>query len=280
MKDSKGFSSQLSYAGDDAQAAKELLKNLGRTDQYSTGIVGLDRYLFGGYGSREMWDIILIHGPYGSGKSTFALSLLASPIKQGHKVGIMALEDDTRTLDKRLAIALDDLTFSTAAFTQHAVRKLPPSSLDSDWTLDDLATEIEKWFTDKTYGVDIILLDHLQMAFDYAEIDKTIGEYNSQKRFMNRLNRIMKRTSNKTLILVAQQNAEGLLAGSRAIRYAGSTMLKLDWLKNGDKNIRTLLLEKTRETPQRDYVYMLELRNQRFYASPIQPNAAKEGPKF
>jgi KaiC/GvpD/RAD55 family RecA-like ATPase len=275
QSDSTGFSHEVVYAADLIEDAKKLMKNVGRTDRYSTGLLGLDHYLHGGYGIKDMWEIILLHGSYGSGKSTFAINLLADPIKTGVRVGIMALEDDPRVVVKRLAIALNDIELSQEPLASRRIRLLPPEPKDKGWSLSDLAKEIELWFTDPVYGVEIIVLDHLQFAFDFAEYDGKRGEWGRQAKFMQQVNGIMRRT-NKTLILVSQQNADGNLAGSRAIRYAGSTMLKFERVV-GDPNQRAVFLEKTRETAPRDYACVLEFRNQKFYDVPLgeQPSGAR-----
>src|SRR5688572_3805725 len=107
-KKTQGFSKRVVYAKDYIELALKAKETFGRTDRHSTGVRALDDYLFGGYGRRDNWEILVLHGPYGLGKSTIALNFLAAPILAGAKVGIMALEDDPATVVLRLGMALND----------------------------------------------------------------------------------------------------------------------------------------------------------------------------
>ena len=71
------------------------------------------------------------------------------------------------------------------------VHFMPQEDLVKSWNLDDLLNLIESWFVER--GLDVILLDHLQFAFEGAESIKGENEYASQRVFMQKLNQLMKR---------------------------------------------------------------------------------------
>lgn len=275
MADKKhGFSKRLVYAHDYLDAALEAKKHFGVTDRHSTGLRDLDEYLFGGYGRQDNWEILVLHGPYGLGKSTIAVNFLAAPILAGTNVGIMALEDDPTTVVLRLGMALNDEKLVGNAIKSKHIRLLPEESLERNWTLDELLKEIEDWFTDPKNGVDIILLDHLQFAFDAADLQHERSEWAAQSVFMRNLNSLMKRV-NKTIILVSQQNRAGDVAGSIGIPRGATKMIGIGRIK-GESIKRTLRLDKTRNTPERDAVFVVELVNSRIYTSEDQPGEVKK----
>jgi KaiC/GvpD/RAD55 family RecA-like ATPase len=63
----------------------------------------LDDYLKGGYGRRDGYEIVLLYGPTGVGKSTVALNFLAAPIRDGTKIGLLVLEDDMADVSNRFS---------------------------------------------------------------------------------------------------------------------------------------------------------------------------------
>src|SRR5688572_3530420 len=124
------FSNRIVYAREYIDEARKAQKNWGKTNRYSTGLAGLDEYLYGGYGKHDSWEIIVVHGTYGVGKSTIALNFLADPIRKGVKVGIMALEDDPGEMVMRLALVLDDPKLTGDLITSDQIRLMPQESME------------------------------------------------------------------------------------------------------------------------------------------------------
>ena len=93
--------------------ADEMAEYFGITNRYSAGCLSLDQYLGGGYGRRgDGYEIVLLYGASGRGKSIFGLNMMLDPIIKGERVGLMILEDDPADVVNRLRVmtngAIDD----------------------------------------------------------------------------------------------------------------------------------------------------------------------------
>jgi len=256
-----GLSRQEVYIGDFFEQAQVLKDSWGRTDLYSTGLPFLDAKLHGGYGRKNGYEIVLLYGPTGIGKSTVALNFVAPAIKKGVKVGLLVLEDDMADVSNRMSHIL-----STAEYLQmnkmNNVRCMPEDELETSWTLQDLLQYIEDWFND---GVELILVDHLQFAFENADAIKGENEYIAQRVFMQKLNQLMKRTK-KTIILISHVNkaagAKGMdkIVGSGSIAQAATKVIEISEDKAISDNIK-LDLRKSRFTKRIGYPIDIRMVN-------------------
>lgn len=272
----KPFSKELVFASDFIAQAKKVKETYGTTDRHQTGLPELDKYLFGGYGREDNWEIVVLHGGYKVGKSTIGLNMLVGAIKAGTKVGIFALEDDLPNVTYRLALALDDPGMQSKWLSN--VRYLPRKTYGRNrWTLQEALEEIENWFTDPIHGVEIILLDHINFLFDAAESNHDYGQWAAQNTFMHDLNDVMDKVK-KTIIIVSQQNREKQIAGSIGIPRAASKLIGVSPIEGEGK--LAIQLEPSRHTPKRDYVFVAEVRNGRIYASREQPSVSKRTKEF
>lgn len=223
------FTKQLVYIGDFYEDAMELKKTYGKTNLFSTGHPDLDLYLGGGFGRPGGYEIVLLYGPTGVGKSTVALNMLAPAIVEGVKVGLLVLEDDMADVSLRFAEIIEQPAYD-AMNQRNSVRCLPKEALTKSWKLNDLLEYIEAWFVDEK--IDLILLDHLQFVFESAESIRGENEYIAQRIFMQKLNQLMKRTK-KTIILVSHINkangAKGMdrVVGSGAITQAATKVISI-----------------------------------------------------
>jgi predicted ATP-dependent serine protease len=258
-----GLSKQVVYIGDFYEKAQAIKNSWGRTELYSTGHSVLDNYFEGGFGRQDGYEIVLFYGPTGVGKSTVALNFLAPAIRNGVKVGLLVLEDDMADVSNRFSEI-----FTGKEYIQmnkaNTVRCLPEDELTKSWNLDDLLKYIEDWFDS---GIEIILLDHLQFAFENAEAIKGENEYIAQRIFMRKLNFLMKRTK-KTILLVSHVNkmagAKGMnqIVGSSAISQAATKVISVLEAKGVDDTIR-LELQKSRFTRKPGHDYAMKLNNSR-----------------
>jgi len=252
-----GLSKQISVIGDFYEKAMEINKTWGRTDLYSTGQDVLDKYFAGGFGRKNGYEIVLLYGPTGVGKSTVALNFLAPAIRNGTKVGLLVLEDDMADVSNRLAQILTPSEYR-AMNSGDTVWCLPEGELTKSWSLDDLLKYIQDWFD---AGIELILLDHLQFAFENAEMAKQENEYIAQRVFMQKLNQLMKQNK-KTIILVSHVNkkagAKGMdqIVGSSAISQAATKVISVSEEKNVDDTIR-LQLQKSRFTKKPNFHYCM-----------------------
>lgn len=265
------ISKEVKYLDDFVEEAKISRLSFGVTDRYSTGLPSLDIYLGGGFGRQNGYEIILIYGPTGIGKSAVALNFLADAARRNVRIGIMALEDSPTDVLNRFEFILTDQYDQVTS--QRVLRTLSEDALDKEWSLEELAKEIESWFTDQSYGVDLILLDHLQFAFEGAEQIKGENEWIAQRRFMKRVNQLTKKT-NKTLILVShvsKMNGRNVglnkIAGSSGI--AGASTKAIEVSRKGDQI--DLLLDKSRFTPRRYKPHTLVMNKVRLEELPSGP---------
>lgn len=256
------------FIGDFAEEAQELRKTYGLTDKFTTGHAVLDRYLHGdenkynnyrgGFGRKNGYEIMLLYGPTGIGKSTVALNFLAPAITRGVKVGLLILEDDMADASVRLSFILTEREYATMNSEQN-VRCLPKGALVKRWKLADLLEYIEDWFVNQ--GVEIILLDHLQFAFEGAESVKGENEWASQRVFMQALNEVVKRLK-KTIILVSHINkgmGKGMdkVQGSGALAQAGTKVIEVT--KDEDSGDTVIRMRKSRFTPTPNFGYHMKL---------------------
>lgn len=249
---------QIKYIGDFADEAAKRHSSWGSTRLYSTGISGLDTYLGGGYGRADGYEIVLLFGQTGIGKSTVALNFIAEPIKAGKKIGLLILEDDMADASLRLQAVLGD-DYYAKMNSQRNVVCIPENAMAKSWNLDDLLELIEMWFT--KLNIDIILLDHLQFAFEGAESIKGENEYIAQRIFMQKLNALVKNV-NKTIILVSHVNkgiAKGMdkIVGSGAIAQAATKVIEVS-----KKDVFTqIYLRKSRFTATPDHSWDLLMKS-------------------
>lgn len=265
---------QLVYIGDFLTEAQKLKLTYGHTELYSTRNVDLDRYLHGdsnrhnnhlykgGYGRPDGYEVIVLYGSTGIGKSTVALNLIADPIVKGKKVGLLVLEDDMADVSVRLSYVLSDSEYKAMNEAKN-VRCLPKDALVRSWTLPDLLEYIEKWFED---GIELILLDHLQFAFEGAESIKGENEYTAQRVFMQKLNQLVKKHK-RTVILISHINknstAKGMdrIQGSGAIAQAATKSIEV--YRDDDMDCLVVHMRKSRFTRTPGHGWSIKLRDMR-----------------
>lgn len=256
------ISKQAVYIGDFYEKAKELKKTWGKTDLYSTGQSVLDDYFYGGYGRKDGYEIVLLYGETGIGKSTVGLNFLASPILSNVKVGLLVLEDDMADVSNRMSEILGHNAYMKMNSKQ-TVRCLPEDALTKSWNLDELLEYIESWFAD---GIEIIFLDHLQFAFENADSVKGENEYIAQRIFMRKLNFLMKKVK-KTIILVSHVNkangSKGMnkIVGSGSIAQASTKVIEISDDKMED--VIRIELRKSRFTKKSGTFYAMKLIDSR-----------------
>lgn len=249
------------YIGDFYEQAQQLRDTFGKTTLFSTGNSRLDHYFGGGFGREDGYEIVLMYGETGVGKSTVALNFVVPAIRDGKKVGLLILEDDMADVSNRMAHMLSPSEYR-AMNAGSTVLCLPEDALSKSWKLDDLLEYIENWFTIEK--CDLILLDHLQFAFENAEAVKGENEYIAQRVFMQKLNQLIKRLK-KTIILIShvskasQSKGMNKIAGSGALAQAATKVIEVRESKVAD-NIE-LELRKSRFTKRPGFEYAMKMVN-------------------
>lgn len=226
---------EIVYLRNFEEEAKELRKDYGFTRLFSAGSDSLDDYLGGGYGRANGYEVVLLFGPTKIGKSMVALNLLREPIESGKRVGLMTLEDAGADVFIRVTDIVGKKVTKERIMNGDTVHIMPPDDLVKSWKLTELLEMIEEWFTVR--NLDVILLDHLQFAFEGAEAIKGENEYIAQRVFMQKLNQMMKRVK-KTIILVSHinkdNNSKGVnkVVGSGSIAQVATKLIEVS--RNGD----------------------------------------------
>lgn len=247
---------QIVYIGDFYEKAQESKGSFGITNLYSTGHRSLDKYLGGGFGRKDNYEILLLYGPTGVGKSLVALNFLVPGILANKRIGLMVLEDEMADVSVRLNFILGNSDYAKMNAANNVIC-IPEEALIKAWKLSDLLELIEIWFS--KLEIDIILLDHLQFAFEGAEAIRGENEYVAQRVFMQQLNQLMKRMK-KTIILVSHVSKgkiKGMdqVVGSSAIVQAATKVIEVD--KDGhDMKLR---LWKSRFTTTPTYPHVMTL---------------------
>lgn len=247
------------YIGDYYDEALSSKRSYGKTSLFSTGNSALDTYIGGGYGRENGYEIVVLYGPTGIGKSTVGLNMISSAITDGRKVGLLVLEDSMPDVSNRLEQILTLEQYQKMNVQQN-VLCLPDEALEKSWTLADLLEYIEEWFTyDKA---DVIFLDHLQFAYENAESIKGENEYIAQRVFMQKLNQLIKKL-NKTIILVSHVNktngAKGMdkIVGSGSIVQAATKVIEIG---EGDVvDSINFTLRKSRFTKRPSFHYCMKM---------------------
>lgn len=224
---------EIVYLPDFNDESRKLLKTYGKTDLYSFGAPFMDEYFGGGYGRPDGYEIVVLFGGTGLGKTTFALNMIIDPIAKGKKVGLLMLEDDGPDIN----LKLQKMTGSKFVNEHREQIHFTPQDVVNGqklWGLDELLELIEGWFTDR--DLDVILLDHLQFAFESAMAIRGENEYISQRIFVRKINYLVRKL-NKTIILVSHvgknTQAKGMdkIIGSSGI--AGSATKTIE-IKHGE----------------------------------------------
>lgn len=217
--DIKPISRELVYLHDFDEEADKVEKNWGKTDRYSFGRPNFDTYFGGGYGRKDNYEIVLLFGDTGIGKSTFALNMLIDPLSRGEKIGLLVLEDDGVDVNIRMRKLLGKSQMQQYSRAEQ-LHFTPPDVVNGRklWGLDGMLSLIESWFKDRK--LDIILLDHIQFAFESATALKGENEWIAQRIFVRKLNYIVRKYK-KTVILVSHINKNATAKGMARITGSG-----------------------------------------------------------
>lgn len=228
----------------------------GTTDKYSTGVAELNRYLGGsdkgGYGRRKGYEIVLIFGEPGQGKSTLGLNLMLDPIKKGAKVGLMILEDDPADVLNRMRVMV-------GPSIDQARNVFFTNDQSEGYTLEQALEAIENWFK----VCDVVFLDHLEYLWKGSVGQSDKDKWTAQEIWMRKLNLLMKKTG-KTIVMVQHVNKAGTAEGMNKIMGSSSlqqTATKVIEFGRNKEGVTMLRLWKTRFTPYRSEPIQITIDN-------------------
>lgn len=242
------FKQGLLPAASFKERADVMKEGWGTTDLYSTGDTALDTYLGGGFGRRgNGYEIVLLTGAPGIGKSTIGLNMMLDPIRKGTNVGLMILEDDP-------ADVLNRLRMMTNGEIDKATNVFFCDDQSEGYTLEQALQAVENWFK----VCDVVLLDHLEYLWAGAIGQTEYDKWTQQEIWMRRVNSLMK-GNGKTLVLIQHVNKSGEngfsgVKGSSSLAQTATKFMEYYISKDGSHMLR---LWKTRFTPYRNESHQL-----------------------
>ena len=196
----------------------------GITDRYPTDIPGLNDYLGGGIGKDNSFEIVVLHGSSGVGKSTVAMEMLRKSVKDGVPQAWMILEDSLPDVNARFRRMFPSKEEGDKAISQEVELNingaktkianpmlLSTQMLDSGYTLDDIKERLD-------WGVQLFLLDHLQFTFDAA---KGLIDNEAQRTFLQDIAQLFKKYK-ATLVAVSHRNKNRFNQGNEQIYGTGA----------------------------------------------------------
>lgn len=185
----------------------------GVTDLYSTGYPLLDKYMGGGFGKRDSYEIMLIHSQSKMMKSTLAVSMMMDSFSKGHKQGWIILEGtfgEAIIRARRCAsdyVKFDKMMANAAALENSCDQQLffmSTKMTNEDYTLVNILQWIEH--LNDVAGVSLFFIDPIGYAFDFSVHDKYENEWSRQAKFMQKLSRLC--SSRNLTVVMIQHNTK------------------------------------------------------------------------
>lgn len=214
--------------------ADKALASFGRTDLYSTGSPGLDEWMgHGGFGRKDGYELMLIYGKSGVGKSSIAVRLLMNSVRQHIEQAWLILEDSPADTLNRLCAMTGDREQTMKDVS--CIHLMADTMLENGFRLDNIIDWIQ---SQSDRGIKLFLIDHLQFAFENADDIMEKNENLNQRIFMKKLNFLAKK-NNLTIVMISHVNkmskAEGMdkVIGSSAIIQASTKVIEAFARKDG-----------------------------------------------
>nr|DAX59186.1 MAG TPA: DNA directed DNA polymerase [Caudoviricetes sp.] len=232
-----GFMEDVRLSDYEAEADKRLA-SFGKTDLYSTGIPEYDEWLgHGGIGVKDGYEMVLLFGLSGCGKSSIAVRTLLHSVQQGIPQGWLILEDSPADTLNRLCMMAGDRKKTIQQV--RCVHMLSDEFIQQGFRLDNII----EWIKVKSKeGIKLFLIDHLQFAFENSDDITESNEVIAQRIFMKKLNFLAK-TEKLTVLMVSHisknNKAVGMdkVIGSSAIVQASTKVLEVFSRKDGSLGV-------------------------------------------
>jgi circadian clock protein KaiC len=215
-----------------------------QTERVPTGIAGLDSVIEGGLPKGRS---ILITGEPGTGKTIFALQFLVEGLKRGEKgIYVTADESPVDVLEQAASLGWDlearveakELAILNAGTY---LSSLPAGGrerhVDVQKAVSDLASFVNQ------VGAKRMVLDP---AGPFVLLRDSTTRIQDQTRLLIKLLRSSTQTTNVLTSYAVPRTGERSMHGIEEYLVAGAIVLEMVW--NGEKLIRTLVIEKMRCT--------------------------------
>jgi replicative DNA helicase len=242
----------------EAQPAKVVLRRC--VDRYERMLAGEETGIQTGYtaidasGGLQMGELVLVCGQTGLGKSTFALNLVHSALRNSIPVALFSLEmSDEAWMDRLIALDLDidrRAFRSRSIFTENVMRRIavnmPRLSKLPLWLCDDAQSTVED-----IRRVSKLLVERQRVRLvvvDYAQIvtpPRSIDSREQQVAYIGRSLRALAQETRCVFIVLSQLNDEGKVRESRALLHEAHVCIKLEEREN---NVIWAVCAKGRDT--------------------------------
>ncbi len=205
-------------------------------NRVSTGIVGLDEMLQGGFPENH---IIVVMGSFGTGKTTLAIQYVVEGLRKGEPCIFISLEEDKDSITKNASSFGWDLSGAIDK-KKLGLFKLEPS--DAKTTITRIRSELPKFV--KTFGAKRVVLDSVSL------LNMMFADENDRRSNLFNLCQLLKSTGATTLITaeVKDENPRSSRDGLAEYTADGVLLLQSDESKEGGEVQLTIRVLKMRRT--------------------------------
>jgi len=202
----------------------------------STGIVGLDEMLQGGFPENH---IVVVMGSFGTGKTTLAIQYVVEGLRKGEPCIFISLEEDKESITKNASSFGWDLSGAIDK-KKLGLFKLEPS--DAKTTITRIKSELPKFV--KTFGAKRVVLDSVSL------LNMMFTDENDRRSNLFNLCQLLKSTGATTLITaeVKDENPRSSRDGLAEYTADGVLLLQSDESKEGSEVQLTIRVLKMRRT--------------------------------
>jgi KaiC domain protein len=205
-------------------------------NRVSTGIVGLDEMLQGGFPENH---IVVAMGSFGTGKTTLAIQYVVEGLRRGEPCIFISLEEDKESITKNASSFGWDLSGAIDK-KKLGLFKLEPS--DAKTTITRIKSELPKFV--KTFGAKRVVLDSVSL------LNMMFTDENDRRSNLFNLCQLLKSTGATTLITaeVKDENPRSSRDGLAEYTADGVLLLQSDESKEGGEVQLTIRVLKMRRT--------------------------------
>lgn len=199
-----------------------------KTDHYQFDDPEINNILGGGIGRVGSFELCLIYGSSGAGKSVLAENLVWLAARKHEKICLMSLENDPAQTYGQLEKIFGDNDLLNRCNMEFIGRE----SLKEGFTIEDVGSEIRRLYNEAM--CDIVVIDHIQEILDLATKmnDKEMPANDKVRKFMQEVQDAVSE-NRKTLVLVAHTNKSKIggmegIYGSSALYQKATTVIEIN----------------------------------------------------
>lgn len=221
-------SAAVDHISNYASLYRKYKEHQGVTDNYKFDDPEINLILGGGIGRVGSFELCLIYGSSGAGKSLLAENLVWLAARKHEKICLMSLENDPAQTYGQLQTIFDDDKLLNECNMEFIGRE----QLKERFTIADVGAEIRRLYNEA--GCDIVVLDHIQELLDLATREDSRDDNPNDKvrKFMQEVQDAVSE-NRKTLVIVAHTNKSKIggmesIYGSSALYQKATTVIEIN----------------------------------------------------